>query len=156
MIRILAKRFSDWNRTCKVPFARLLLYVTFVFELFLNKSIFAGNIYETFILQFILKMQVHQEFREVINPLWLIYIYSFSLAILAIFLKYNLNLSEDTSTFVYHAFTGLMFTSAIVAAIIADQYLGKFKTIIWMSLMNVFGLLLMTLVVIPLIKLPLT
>ena len=83
------------------------------------------------------------------------YIYSFSLAILAIFLKYNLNLSEDTSTFIYHTFVALMWTSTIVAAVIADQYLGKFKTIIWMSLINVLGLLLMTLVVIPLIKLPL-
>ena len=78
----------------------------------------------------------------------------FSLAILAIFLKYNLNLSEDTSTFIFHAFTGLMQTSAILAAIIADQYLGKFKTITWMSLMNVLGLLLMTLVAVPLLKLP--
>ena len=133
---------------------------TSVLEFFLklylmNSSFLEICIYETFILQFIIKMQVHEEFREDFIPLWLIYIYFFSLAILAIFLKYNLNLSEDTSTFVYHAFTGLMYTSAIVAAVIADQYLGKFKTIIWMSLINVLGLLLMTLVVIPLIQLPL-
>ena len=61
---------------------------------------------------------------------------------------------NNTSTLIFHAFSGLMYGSTFLGAIMADQYLGKFKTITWMSLMNVLGLLLMTLVAVPLLKLP--
>ena len=109
-----------------------------------------------FALQSLMKIQVNKEFQRGFHPIVIKqYTYNlFLLVILAIFLKYNLNLSEDTSTFIYHANVGLMWTSAIAAAIIADQYLGKFKTIIWSSMMNIVGLSLITLVVMPLFKLP--
>ena len=48
-------------------------------------------------------------------------------AVLAIYLKSKLHFSEDTSTVIYHAFSGLCYTTPIFGAMLADQFFGKYK-----------------------------
>merc|ERR1711944_64104 len=50
-------------------------------------------------------------------------------AVLALYLKHKLHFSEDTSTVIYHAFSGLCYFTPIFGAMLADQFFGKFKTI---------------------------
>jgi len=66
-------------------------------------------------------------------------------AVLAIYLKSKLGFSEDSSTVIYHAFSGLCYFTPIFGAMLADQFFGKFKTIFWISLIYVLGHLLKTL-----------
>ena len=76
------------------------------------------------------------------------------LVILAIYLKSELNSSESSSTTIFHVFAGFMSLCPIFGAILADQYLGKFKSILWMSVINIIGLLIMTLATIQYFTLP--
>ena len=64
---------------------------------------------------------------------------------MAIYLKSKLGFSEDSSTVIYHAFSGLCYFTPIFGAMLADQFFGKFKTIFWISLIYVLGHLLKTL-----------
>ncbi|XP_072301357.1 solute carrier family 15 member 2 [Eucyclogobius newberryi] len=54
------------------------------------------------------------------------------------FLSY-LHWDKDLSTAVYHAFSSLCYFTPIIGAIIADSWLGKFKTIIYLSIVYVIG-----------------
>ena len=56
---------------------------------------------------------------------------------------------NDTSTAVYHAFTVMAYFMPIFGAIIADQYWGKYKTIVWLSVVYVLGHTLKTIGSIP-------
>ncbi|XP_043929623.1 solute carrier family 15 member 2-like [Protopterus annectens] len=60
-------------------------------------------------------------------------------AVLTLYFIYFLHWDEDLSTTVYHAFTGLCYFTPIFGAIIADAWLGKFKTIIYLSIIYVIG-----------------
>ena len=73
---------------------------------------------------------------------------------LAIYLKSKLHFSEDTSTVIYHAFSGLCYFTPIFGAMLADQFFGKFKTIFWISLIYVLGHLLKTLAAVTPLGLP--
>merc|ERR1712241_1442921 len=66
-------------------------------------------------------------------------------AILVLYFKQKLHFSEDVSTEVYHAFSGLCYITPIFGAMLADQVLGKYRTIFWISLIYVLGHLLKTL-----------
>ena len=48
-------------------------------------------------------------------------------AILAIYFKQKLHYSEDTATVIYHAFSMFCYFTPIFGALLADQFLGKFK-----------------------------
>lgn len=75
-------------------------------------------------------------------------------AVLAIYLKSKLHFSEDTSTVIYHTFSGLCYFTPLFGAMLADQVLGKFRTIFWISIIYVLGHLLKTLAAIPTLGLP--
>jgi len=71
-------------------------------------------------------------------------------AVLSLYLKNKLGFSEDRSTVIYHAFSGMCYTTPIFGALLADQFFGKYKTIFWISLIYVLGHALKTAAAIPL------
>ncbi|XP_051881773.1 solute carrier family 15 member 1-like [Pristis pectinata] len=60
-------------------------------------------------------------------------------AVLVLYFRYFLRWDEDLATAVYHGFVALCFLAPILGAIIADSWLGKFKTIIYLSIVYTFG-----------------
>ncbi|KAM9582752.1 solute carrier family 15 member 2 isoform 1-T1 [Trichechus inunguis] len=70
-------------------------------------------------------------------------------AVLTLYFLYFLHWDEDTSTSVYHAFSSLCYFTPILGAAIADSWLGKFKTIIYLSLVYVLGHVIKSLGAIP-------
>ena len=48
-------------------------------------------------------------------------------AVLSLYLKNKLGFSEDRSTVIYHAFSGMCYTTPIFGALLADQFFGKYK-----------------------------
>ncbi|KAG0728410.1 Solute carrier family 15 member 1 [Chionoecetes opilio] len=60
-------------------------------------------------------------------------------AILILYLSKQLLFSEDTSTVIYHVWAMLCYFTPILGAIIADSWLGRFKTIFYISIIYVFG-----------------
>ena len=75
-------------------------------------------------------------------------------AILGIYLHQKLHFSEDRSTVIYHTFAMLCYFMPLFGAMIADQLLGKFKTIVYISFIYVLGHLLKTLAAIPSLGVP--
>ncbi|XP_046663952.1 peptide transporter family 1-like [Homalodisca vitripennis] len=59
--------------------------------------------------------------------------------ILAIYLQQMLKYSEDDATIIYHSFVMLCYFFPIIGAIIADCFLGKFRTILYLSILYVIG-----------------
>lgn len=72
-------------------------------------------------------------------------------AVLTLYFLYFLHWNEDTSTSVYHAFSSLCYFTPILGAAIADSWLGKFKTIIYLSLIYVLGHIFKSLGAIPIL-----
>ncbi|XP_069472793.1 solute carrier family 15 member 2 [Ambystoma mexicanum] len=60
-------------------------------------------------------------------------------AVLTLYFLNFLHWDENLSTTMYHAFTGLCYFTPVFGALIADSWLGKFKTIIYLSLVYVLG-----------------
>ncbi|XP_038133672.1 solute carrier family 15 member 2 [Cyprinodon tularosa] len=60
-------------------------------------------------------------------------------AVLTLYFLSYLKWDKDLSTAIYHAFSGLCYFTPILGAIIADSWLGKFKTIIYLSIVYVIG-----------------
>nr|XP_046260443.1 solute carrier family 15 member 2 [Scatophagus argus]XP_046260444.1 solute carrier family 15 member 2 [Scatophagus argus] len=60
-------------------------------------------------------------------------------ALLTIYFLTYLHWDTDLSTAVYHAFSGLCYFTPILGALIADSWLGKYKTIIYLSTVYVIG-----------------
>ncbi|XP_014252381.1 peptide transporter family 1-like [Cimex lectularius] len=58
--------------------------------------------------------------------------------ILALYLAY-LGFTENQSTMIYHVFVMLCYFTPLIGGIIADSYLGKYKTIFYVSLLYAFG-----------------
>ncbi|XP_037825911.1 peptide transporter family 1 [Lucilia sericata] len=76
--------------------------------------------------------------------------------ILVLYLSRQLNYSDDTATVIFHIFTMFVYFLCIFGAIISDSWLGKFKTILYLSLVYVCGSVLITLGAIPPLNLPAT
>uniref|UniRef100_A0A3Q4FZY7 Solute carrier family 15 member 2 n=1 Tax=Neolamprologus brichardi TaxID=32507 RepID=A0A3Q4FZY7_NEOBR len=60
-------------------------------------------------------------------------------ALLTLYFLTYLKWDKDLSTAVYHAFSGLCYFTPILGAFIADSWLGKYKTIIYLSIVYVIG-----------------
>lgn len=60
-------------------------------------------------------------------------------AVLTLYFMNYLMWDKDLSTAVYHAFSSLCYFTPILGALIADSWLGKFKTIIYLSIVYVIG-----------------
>ncbi|KAB5576994.1 hypothetical protein PHYPO_G00204890 [Pangasianodon hypophthalmus] len=60
-------------------------------------------------------------------------------AVLTLYFIHYLHWSSNLSTAIYHAFSGLCYFTPVIGAIIADSWLGKFKTIIYLSIVYVIG-----------------
>ncbi|XP_048453915.1 solute carrier family 15 member 1 [Rhincodon typus] len=65
-------------------------------------------------------------------------------AVLVLYFRYFLHWSEDFATAIYHAFVALCYLTPILGAIIADSWLGKFKTIVYLSIVYTIGQLVIS------------
>lgn len=70
-------------------------------------------------------------------------------AILVIYLTSMLKMNKDDATAVYHAFNMLCYFSPIFGAIIADSFWGKYKTILYVSLIYAFGNIVVSVTAVP-------
>ena len=68
---------------------------------------------------------------------------------MSLYFKKNLGFSEDTATSAYHAFICVCTITPILGGVIADQFLGKFKTILRLSFICIIGCTLSTLATVP-------
>lgn len=75
-------------------------------------------------------------------------------AILVLYLTSKLQYDKDTSTVLFHVFTMLVYLCPLVGAIIADSWLGKFKTILYLSLVYALGGVIVALGAVPSLNLP--
>ncbi|NWR52898.1 S15A1 protein, partial [Regulus satrapa] len=60
-------------------------------------------------------------------------------AVLTLYLKHFLHWGDDFATAIYHTFVALCYLTPILGAIIADSWLGKFKTILYLSIIYTIG-----------------
>uniref|UniRef100_A0A4W6E708 Solute carrier family 15 member 1 n=1 Tax=Lates calcarifer TaxID=8187 RepID=A0A4W6E708_LATCA len=60
-------------------------------------------------------------------------------AVLVLYFKYFLRWDDDFATTIYHTFVALCYLTPILGAIVADSWLGKFKTIIYLSIVYALG-----------------
>uniref|UniRef100_A0A8C3GUL8 Solute carrier family 15 member 1 n=1 Tax=Corvus moneduloides TaxID=1196302 RepID=A0A8C3GUL8_CORMO len=60
-------------------------------------------------------------------------------AVLILYFKYFLHWEDNFSTAIYHTFVALCYLTPILGAIIADSWLGKFKTIVYLSIVYTIG-----------------
>ena len=64
--------------------------------------------------------------------------------ILSIYLTDALKYSESTALTIYHAWVALCYFTPVIGAIIADSFLGKFRTIFYISIIYAIGQLVLT------------
>uniref|UniRef100_A0AAR2L3S9 Solute carrier family 15 member 1a n=1 Tax=Pygocentrus nattereri TaxID=42514 RepID=A0AAR2L3S9_PYGNA len=64
-------------------------------------------------------------------------------AVLVLYFRYFLRWDDDLATSIYHAFVALCYLTPILGAIVADSWLGKFKTIIYLSIVYAIGQIVM-------------
>ena len=64
---------------------------------------------------------------------------------MALYLNTSLGYSESTATQIYHAFILCCYFSPLIGAWISDGYLGKFRTIFYISIVYAIGQVVLTL-----------
>ncbi|CAI9623953.1 unnamed protein product, partial [Staurois parvus] len=65
-------------------------------------------------------------------------------AVLVLYFKYFLQWDNNLATVVYHTFVAVCYLTPILGAIVADSWLGKFKTIIYLSIVYTVGQIVMS------------
>lgn len=65
------------------------------------------------------------------------------------YLKYKLGYSENDATLLFHGFLMLTFAMCFFGGIISDVWLGKYKTILYLSIVYSFGCAIISLSSIP-------
>ncbi|KAK6629287.1 hypothetical protein RUM43_003104 [Polyplax serrata] len=69
--------------------------------------------------------------------------------ILALYLKNQLEFTDNTATVIYHIFIMICYFFPLLGAIVADSWLGKFKTILYLSLVYALGNIVVSVAAIP-------
>ncbi|XP_055627524.1 peptide transporter family 1 [Toxorhynchites rutilus septentrionalis] len=69
--------------------------------------------------------------------------------VLVLYLTRKLDYDDDTATVMYHSFTTLVYFMCVIGAIISDSWLGRFRTILYLSVVYVCGSTLIALGAIP-------
>ncbi|XP_067392890.1 solute carrier family 15 member 1 [Emydura macquarii macquarii] len=64
-------------------------------------------------------------------------------AVLVLYFKFFLHWDDNLSTVIYHTFVAVCYLTPILGAIIADSWLGKFKTIVSLSIVYTIGQVVM-------------
>lgn len=75
-------------------------------------------------------------------------------ALLVLYLTTQLGLSANNATIVYHIHCTLIFSMGIVGAIMADSWLGKFHTILYMHIFSMIGMALFVLTAVQQLDIP--
>ncbi|XP_056012764.1 solute carrier family 15 member 2-like isoform X2 [Ostrea edulis] len=70
-------------------------------------------------------------------------------AVLILYLTKWLGFSEDVGTSIFHSFVMLCYFSPLLGAILADGYIGRYKTILFVSLLYATGNLVMAVTAVP-------
>lgn len=70
------------------------------------------------------------------------------------YLTIQLAYTPDQATIIYHVFKIVLFCTPILGAIISDNWLGKYRTVLTMSVANVVGLIVMFLGSLDMLHLP--
>ncbi|CAI4225729.1 unnamed protein product [Auanema sp. JU1783] len=70
-------------------------------------------------------------------------------AILTLYFIIEHHYSPSTATLIYHGFTCLAYTSPLIGSLLADSYLGRFKVILYGSMIYVLGHILLSFGAIP-------
>ncbi|KYM83981.1 Solute carrier family 15 member 1 [Atta colombica] len=74
--------------------------------------------------------------------------------VLSLYLFNMLGYSESTSTIIYHVFSSLVYFFPLIGAIISDSWLGKFNTILYLSIIYSLGQVILSLSAATPIRLP--
>ncbi|XP_017025219.2 peptide transporter family 1-like [Drosophila kikkawai] len=74
--------------------------------------------------------------------------------ILVLYLTLKLGYNEETATVLFHTFTMLVYIFPLIGALIADGWLGKYKTILYLSMVYSLGAMVLAFGAIPLIGMP--
>lgn len=75
-------------------------------------------------------------------------------AILVLYLTRKLSYDDDTATVLYHVFTSLVYFFPLIGAIVADSWLGRFRTIFYLSVVYCIGTVIISIGAIPPLNLP--
>ena len=82
-----------------------------------------------------------KKLHEINNPIIKVLTIS---AVLAFFFKQVLGFDENFSTLLYHLFTALCYFTPMFGAVIADSFVGKFRTIFYISIVYAIGQIVLT------------
>nr|AAC47465.1 oligopeptide transporter 1 [Drosophila melanogaster] len=74
--------------------------------------------------------------------------------ILVLYLTNKLGYNEETATVLFHTFTMLVYIFPLIGALIADGWLGKYKTILYLSLVYSLGAMVVSFGAVPLSGMP--
>lgn len=70
------------------------------------------------------------------------------------YLTRYLAFSAQDATVLYHAFLSIIFMTSILGAIIADSWLGKYRTVLYMFIAYAIGMVILNLGSVPVFELP--
>lgn len=76
------------------------------------------------------------------------------LAIMPLFLYNKMQLDKNLSTSIFHLYEGMTLLFTVFGAILADVWLGLYKSIIIMSCFYMFGLAIISIAMIDFLNLP--
>lgn len=69
-------------------------------------------------------------------------------------MSYKLNFDESSSVYIFHIFSSLVYFFPLFGSILADGWLGKYRTILYLSVVYAFGGVLLALGAVPVLDIP--